>query len=117
MDSGAIGEGALVGQAIERLEDAALLTGAGRYMDDLPLAPGTLHAAILRSSHAHAELVAIDATAALALPGVAAVVTREEVRRWTRPFTGRRQAADGALVPCRRPRALCRRARRGGAGR
>ncbi len=87
MDSGAIGEGALVGQAIERLEDAALLTGAGRYMDDLPLAPGTLHAAILRSSHAHAELVAIDATAALALPGVAAVVTREEVRRWTRPFT------------------------------
>jgi 2-furoyl-CoA dehydrogenase large subunit len=77
----------LVGQAIERLEDAALLTGAGRYMDDLPVAPGTLHAAILRSPHAHAELVAIDASAALALPGVAAVVTREDVRRWTQPFT------------------------------
>ena len=77
----------LVGQAIERLEDAALLTGAGRYMDDLPVAPGTLHAAILRSPHAHGELVAIDASAALALPGVAAVVTREDVRRWTQPFT------------------------------
>jgi 2-furoyl-CoA dehydrogenase large subunit len=87
MDSVPRGGRALIGQAIERLEDAALLTGAGRYMDDLPLAPGTLHAAILRSPHAHAELLAIDASAALAMPGVAAVVTREEVRRWTRPFT------------------------------
>ncbi|HWG80782.1 MAG TPA: xanthine dehydrogenase family protein molybdopterin-binding subunit [Stellaceae bacterium] len=77
----------LIGQAIERLEDAALLMGAGRYIDDLPVAPGTLHAAILRSPYPHAELVAIDASAALAMPGVAAVVTREDVTRWTRPFT------------------------------
>jgi 2-furoyl-CoA dehydrogenase large subunit len=77
----------LIGRALERLEDAALLTGAGRFIDDLPVAPGTLHAAILRSPHAHAELVALDAAAALAMPGVAAVVTREEVKRWTRPFT------------------------------
>jgi 2-furoyl-CoA dehydrogenase large subunit len=77
----------LIGQALERLEDAALLTGAGRYIDDLPVAPGTLHAAILRSPHAHAELLSVDAAAALAMPGVAAVVTRDEVRRWTRPFT------------------------------
>jgi 2-furoyl-CoA dehydrogenase large subunit len=77
----------LVGQALERFEDAALLTGAGRYIDDLPVAPGTLHAAVLRSPHAHAELVAVDATAALAMPGIAAVVTRDEVTRWTRPFT------------------------------
>ncbi len=87
MDDARRPEGALIGQALERLEDAALLTGAGRYMDDLPVAAGTLHAAILRSPHAHAELAAIDAADALALPGVAAVVTREEVRRWTRPFT------------------------------
>jgi 2-furoyl-CoA dehydrogenase large subunit len=79
--------GPLVGRAIERLEDAALLAGRGAYMDDLPVAPGTLHAAILRSPHAHAELVSIDAAEALALPGVAAVVTRDEVTRWTRPFT------------------------------
>ena len=77
----------LVGQALERLEDAALLLGQGRYLDDLPVTPGTLHAAILRSPHPHAELVAIDASAALAMPGIAAVVTRDEVRRWTRPFT------------------------------
>jgi 2-furoyl-CoA dehydrogenase large subunit len=87
VDDARRGNGTLIGQAIERLEDAALLTGAGRYMDDLPVAPGTLHAAILRSPHAHAELVAIDASEALKLAGVAAVVTREEVTRWTRPFT------------------------------
>ncbi|HYM31161.1 MAG TPA: xanthine dehydrogenase family protein molybdopterin-binding subunit [Candidatus Cybelea sp.] len=79
--------GRLIGRAIERLEDAALLSGRGRYADDLPVPPGTLHAAVLRSSHAHAELVAIDTAAALALPGVVAVLTREDVKRWTRPFT------------------------------
>ena len=39
---------AWVGQSIERVEDAALLTGRGRYIDDLPVSPGTLHAAVLR---------------------------------------------------------------------
>jgi 2-furoyl-CoA dehydrogenase large subunit len=76
-----------VGTALERFEDAALLTGRGRFGDDLPVAPGTLHAAVLRSPHAHAELVSIDATAALAMPGVATVVTGEDAKRWTRPFT------------------------------
>ena len=42
------------GQSIERVEDAALLIGRGRYIDDLGVRPGTLHAAILRSPHAHA---------------------------------------------------------------
>ena len=42
------------GQSIERVEDAALLTGRGRFIDDLGEKPGTLHAAILRSPHAHA---------------------------------------------------------------
>jgi 2-furoyl-CoA dehydrogenase large subunit len=83
----ASGTTSLVGQPLERLEDAALLMGAGRFMDDLPVAPGTLHAAVLRSPHAHAELRAIDAAAALAMPGVAAVVTRDDIKRWTRPFT------------------------------
>jgi 2-furoyl-CoA dehydrogenase large subunit len=78
---------ASVGQALERFEDAALLTGRGRFGDDLPVAPGTLHAAILRSPHPHAELIRIDPGAALAMPGVAAVVTGEDARRWTRPFT------------------------------
>ena len=40
--------GSWLGRSIERFEDAALLTGRGRYIDDLGVAPGTLHAAILR---------------------------------------------------------------------
>ena len=43
-----------LGQSIERVEDASLLTGRGRYIDDLAVRPDTLHAAILRSPHAHA---------------------------------------------------------------
>jgi 2-furoyl-CoA dehydrogenase large subunit len=78
--------GAHVGQAAERLEDAALLTGRGSYADDIGVKPGTLHAAILRSPHAHARLVAIDAAAALAMPGVRSVLTREDVQRWSQPF-------------------------------
>lgn len=58
----------------ERIEDGALLTGSARFIDDLPTVPGTLHAAILRSPHAHAEISSIDSSRALALPGVAAVI-------------------------------------------
>ncbi|BAI74633.1 xanthine dehydrogenase (plasmid) [Azospirillum sp. B510] len=75
-----------VGRAMPRVEDAALLTGVARYADDLPVKPGTLHAAILRSPHAHAELLDIDTAAALAFPGVAAVVTGAEARRFASPF-------------------------------
>lgn len=67
------------GQSVERVEDAALLTGRGRYIDDLGVRPGTLHAAILRSSHAHADIVAISVEAARRLPGVAAVITGADV--------------------------------------
>ena len=76
-----------IGRSVRRLEDAALLTGRGRFIDDLPEPRGCLHAAILRSPHAHAELLAIDAGAALAMEGVAAVVTRDQVTALTRPFT------------------------------
>src|SRR5947207_15794622 len=74
------------GQPLKRVEDADLLLGRGRFGDDLPVSRGTLHAAILRSPHPHAELVAIDAAAALAMPAVACVVTGEDAKRWTRPF-------------------------------
>ena len=43
---------------------AALLTGRGRFIDDLGVRPGTLHAAILRSPHAHAKIRATDTAAA-----------------------------------------------------
>jgi len=53
-----------VGRSIARVEDSALLTGRGRFIDDLGVRPGTLHAAILRSPHAHADIVSIDLSAA-----------------------------------------------------
>ena len=64
-----------VGQRLERLEDAALLTGRGSYADDLGVKPGTLYAAVLRSPHAHARLRSMEINAALQLPGVRAVLT------------------------------------------
>jgi carbon-monoxide dehydrogenase large subunit len=64
---------------MRRREDRALLTGAGRYTDDLVL-PGLLHVALVRSPHAHARLIALDTVRAAAAPGVMAVVTGADVR-------------------------------------
>jgi aerobic carbon-monoxide dehydrogenase large subunit len=64
---------AVFGVRVERREDLPLLTGQGTYTDDLKL-PGMLHAAVLRSPHAHAKIRSIDVAAARALPGVAAVL-------------------------------------------
>jgi 2-furoyl-CoA dehydrogenase large subunit len=67
------------GQSIERVEDGPLLTGHGRFIDDHGVRPGTLHAAILRSPHAHAKIRGVDAAAARKAPGVASVITGAEV--------------------------------------
>ena len=75
-----------VGRALERAEDAHLLRGRGTYADDLPVSARTVHAAILRSPHAHAEIGTIDTQAALKVPGVMAVVTGADVAARTRPF-------------------------------
>ncbi|MFM0719529.1 molybdopterin-dependent oxidoreductase [Paraburkholderia strydomiana] len=75
-----------VGRSMERVEDPAILTGRGRYGDDIAVKPGTLHAAVLRSPHAHAELRSIDTDAALKLAGVRAVLTRDDLPGWSRPF-------------------------------
>jgi 2-furoyl-CoA dehydrogenase large subunit len=72
-----------VGQSIPRVEDAALLTGRGRFIDDLGVRPGTLHAAILRSPHAHADIVSIETSAARRAPGVVAVLDGEDVKALT----------------------------------
>ena len=71
---------------VERVEDEALLRGLARYADDYPLRVGTLDGAILRSPHAHAEIVSIDVSRALAQPGVVAVLTAAEVRKYSDPF-------------------------------
>src|SRR3984957_12734719 len=72
-----------VGQSIPRVEDAVLLSGRGRFIDDLGVRPGTLHAAILRSPHAHADIVSIDLVAAKHAPGVFAVLDGEDVKALT----------------------------------
>jgi 2-furoyl-CoA dehydrogenase large subunit len=75
-----------VGQSLPRHEDSALLRGRGAFADDVATKPGTLHACVLRSPHAHAKLLGVDVSAALALPGVRAVLTGEDVQRWSVPF-------------------------------
>ncbi|MDH3739652.1 MAG: molybdopterin-dependent oxidoreductase, partial [Alphaproteobacteria bacterium] len=68
-----------VGQAVTRLEDPRLLRGQGRFLDDMVFGRQT-YAAIVRSPHAHADIRAIDATAALAALGVHAVLTGADYR-------------------------------------
>jgi carbon-monoxide dehydrogenase large subunit len=67
-----------IGSPIERREDLRFLRGRGEYVDDVTRS-GLLHAAILRSSVAHGRLRSIDAKAALALPGVHAVITAKDL--------------------------------------
>lgn len=63
-----------IGARLARREDQALLTGRARFIDDIDL-PGQLHACFVRSPHAHARIAGIDPAAALAVPGVVAVLT------------------------------------------
>ena len=67
-----------IGARVLRKDDRRLLTGRGRYVDDLRV-DGLLNAAIVRSPHAHARIRAIDAHAALRVPGVVAVLTAREL--------------------------------------
>ncbi|MEO5843598.1 MAG: xanthine dehydrogenase family protein molybdopterin-binding subunit [Caldimonas sp.] len=66
------------GRAVHRVEDAALLAGRGRFVDNVA-EPGQTVIAFQRSPHAHARIVAIDAEAARAMPGVLAVYTGAEL--------------------------------------
>ncbi len=67
-----------VGARVSRLEDPALLSGRGRFVDDVKL-PGLVHACFVRSPHAHARLTAIDSKIALIMPGVHAVLTAADL--------------------------------------
>ncbi len=66
------------GASVKRKEDAALLRGKGKFVDDVKL-PGMLHACFVRSSSAHAMIRGIDKSAALALPGVIAIITHDDL--------------------------------------
>ena len=77
-----------IGKSMKRVEDPRFIQGKGKYVANLQI-PGMLHAAIVRSPHAHATINRIDASAALGMPGVVAV------------YTGADLAADGVGgLPC-----------------
>src|SRR5438309_142953 len=73
------------GAAVKRREDPRFLRGEGRFVDDVTL-PGLLHAAFLRSPHAHARIAKVDTAAAVAAPGVARVLTFADLDRWMKPL-------------------------------
>src|SRR6202162_813789 len=72
------------GASIKRSEDPRILTGAGRYVDDIKL-PGMLHAACVRAPLAHARVLSVDVSAARALPGVVAALTGADLEAMTVP--------------------------------
>jgi carbon-monoxide dehydrogenase large subunit len=75
-----------VGGDVLRKEDPRLLTGQGRYIDDLAL-PGMVWMAVVRSPLAHARIKAVDVSAALAMPGVLAALTGEDLASdWAGPL-------------------------------
>jgi carbon-monoxide dehydrogenase large subunit len=93
-----------IGQGVPRFEDPRLIQGGGRYIDDVAL-PGTAHAVVLRSPHAHARIRALDAAKAKAAPGVLAILTGAD---WAAsgfgdlPVPGGLKRRDGS--PLYRPR-------------
>ena len=107
-----------VGTSMKRKEDPRMITGRGRYTEDINL-PGMLHATIVRSPEAHADIVSIDTSAAKEHPGVVAVLSGEEMaatslaglhRSGTRPAsrsasptTGRSSAARSSTSATRWP--------------
>ena len=101
-----------IGASVRRKEDFRFLTGRGRYTDDL-LLPEQGYAAFVRSPHAHAEIRAIDSSAALSSPGVIAVFTGEDLLRdgvgeLELEFTPRNHDGRPMFVPPRRPLAVAR---------
>jgi len=72
-----------IGQRVPRLEDASLLRGQSTFVDDIHL-DGMLHAVFVRSPFAHAKIISVDASAALAMPGVHAVLTHEDIKKKVR---------------------------------
>jgi carbon-monoxide dehydrogenase large subunit len=98
-----------IGRSLPRREDDPLLRGAGRFVADIAR-PGQLHAHFVRSPHAHARLLGIDAAAALALPGVAGVFTHDDVPTgplppflWDTPPAKLVAALRPHLRPCHPP--------------
>jgi len=95
--------GRFVGQAVPRKEDPRLLTGRGRYVDDVRL-PGMLHAHFVRSDVARARISRLDVSAARSAPGVVAVLTADDLNAAAGPmmptlFVGGAMGPGAPLVP------------------
>ena len=101
IDTSVAPAGRYVGQSIKRVEDPRLLMGKARFVDDLSL-PGMVHASFVRSPHAHARIASIDASRALALDGVVAVYTGEDLAN-LRPLVSDGIAREELLAPPRMP--------------
>ena len=70
-----------MGHSMKRKEDARFIRGRGNYVDDVQL-PGMLHMEIVRSPYAYAKIKSIDASRALKIPGVLAVITGETLAKY-----------------------------------
>ena len=90
------------GQSIKRFEDQRLLTGQSSYVDDIQL-PGLLHALVLRSPYAHANIRSIDTSSASALAGVVTVITAPDLQSVLPDVPTRRTTDADELRPPEHP--------------
>jgi len=99
-----------VGARAKRPDDPRLLTGRGRFVDDLAL-PRTVHVAVVRSPHPHARIVALDVERVRAAPGVAGVLTGADAARLCKPYRGILRhytgMKTGAMLPLAVDRVRC----------
>ena len=99
-----------VGARLKRLDDPRILTGRGRYVDDVTL-PRMVHVAFVRSAHAHARLTRVDVDAARRAPEVAGVLTGAEAARLCKPYRGillhYKGMKTGAMLPLALERVRC----------
>jgi len=89
-----------IGRSVERLEDPPLVRGSGRFAGDISF-PHQLHMRVVRANHAHGRILAIDTSAARALPGVVAVWTSSDIADV--PPIDFREGRIPALEPYRQP--------------
>lgn len=99
-----------VGASVKRPDDPRLLTGRGRFVDDVVL-PRMVHVVLVRSPHPHARITRLDVDGARRAPGVAAVLTGVEVARLCRPYRGillhYKGMKTGAMLPLAVDRVRC----------
>ncbi len=92
-----------IGRSVRRIEDERFLTGRGRYVEDVDL-PGALHACVVRSPHAHAEILRIETAAARRAPEIVGVFTGEDLRSdrvGVLPCVAQVPTVDPLIVPPR----------------